>query len=331
MEVVKSLAALLKDSPASLIEKEEDHVQPAFPVMQVRGWASSSPLTVVLEDCSFEVTDIVAGSLKVFAYADDVAVVCSLRTQVSEVIRHITDFCDAPGAEMNKDKSAGAWLGDWDPKPQRYLGITWTETAELRILRLLLEVRLQNRDTHQLLSQLDGRMARLEASGAEAAPPPPVFAETSLPRLPAMTVAELEEANEAIRDECVVTALKKRLINMGGKKPTEVVANIMKAVMTLPGQVKFSLYGNKGKRPFISMGLCTLALGGGCRPTPVSAISLLVGALAGHMAARLPNEDDCDGASYLPPVQSEPVVRLLQPMIDGEEEHYDYMGTVLHA
>ncbi|KAM7313021.1 uncharacterized protein ISCGN_002942 [Ixodes scapularis] len=61
MEVVKSLAALLKDSPASLIEKEEDHVQPAFPVMQVRGGASSSPLTVVLEDCSFEVTDIVAG------------------------------------------------------------------------------------------------------------------------------------------------------------------------------------------------------------------------------------------------------------------------------
>ncbi|XP_029825921.2 uncharacterized protein LOC115311409 [Ixodes scapularis] len=45
------------------------------------------------------------------------------------------------------------------------------------------------------------------------------------------------------------------------------------------------------------------------------------------MAARLPNEDDCDGASYLPPVQSEPVVRLLQPMIDGEEEHYDYMDA----
>ncbi|KAM7304700.1 uncharacterized protein ISCGN_014600 [Ixodes scapularis] len=67
MEVVKSLAALLKDSPASLIEKEEDHVQPAFPVMQVRGGASSSPLTVVLEDCSFEVTDIVAGIALILA------------------------------------------------------------------------------------------------------------------------------------------------------------------------------------------------------------------------------------------------------------------------
>ncbi|KAM7281428.1 uncharacterized protein ISCGN_005976, partial [Ixodes scapularis] len=40
---------------------EEDHVQPALPVIQVRGGASSSPLTVVLEDCFFEVTDIVAG------------------------------------------------------------------------------------------------------------------------------------------------------------------------------------------------------------------------------------------------------------------------------
>lgn len=85
--------------------------------------------------------------------------------------------------------------------------LAFVSAAELRILRLLLEVRLQNRDTHQLLSQLDGRMARLEASGAEAAPPPPVIAETSLPRLPAMTVAELETANEAIRVECVAISL----------------------------------------------------------------------------------------------------------------------------
>lgn len=67
MEVIKSLAALLKDSPACLIEKEEEHVQPAFPVMQVREGASSSPLTVVLEDCSFEVTDIVAGIALILA------------------------------------------------------------------------------------------------------------------------------------------------------------------------------------------------------------------------------------------------------------------------
>lgn len=35
--------------------------------MQVRGGASSSPLTVVLEDCSFEVTDIVAGIALILA------------------------------------------------------------------------------------------------------------------------------------------------------------------------------------------------------------------------------------------------------------------------
>ncbi|XP_075535023.1 uncharacterized protein LOC142570535 [Dermacentor variabilis] len=57
--------------------------------------------------------------------------------------------------------------------------------------------------------------------------------------------------------------------------------------------------------------------------TPLSA---LVGAVAGHMATGIPNEEDSDGAIYLPPVDNEPV-RLLQPMITGEvEPTYDYYG-----
>ncbi|KAG0431460.1 hypothetical protein HPB47_021779, partial [Ixodes persulcatus] len=43
------------------------------------------------------------------------------------------------------------------------------------------------------------------------------------------------------------------------------------------------------------------------------------------MAARLTNEDNCNGASYMVPVHSEPVVRLLQPMIDREEDQYDHI------
>ncbi|KAM7282012.1 uncharacterized protein ISCGN_002170 [Ixodes scapularis] len=59
---------LLKENHCSFLrDDKEDHVQPAFPVMQVRGGASSSPLTVVLEDCSFEVTDIVAGIALILA------------------------------------------------------------------------------------------------------------------------------------------------------------------------------------------------------------------------------------------------------------------------
>ncbi|KAG0444853.1 hypothetical protein HPB47_013311 [Ixodes persulcatus] len=56
--------------------------------------------------------------------------------------------------------------------------------------------------------------------------------------------------------------------------------------------------------------------GGGPPPTPMSAISVLVGAVAGHMATRLDNDNDSDGAAYLPPVQNEPVVRLLEGMVD---------------
>lgn len=61
--------------------------------------------------------------------------------------------------------------------------------------------------------------------------------------------------------------------------------------------------------------------------TPISA---LVGAVAGHMATRMTNENDSDGATYLPPVDSQPVVQLLQPMITGEVESvYDYYSMLL--
>ncbi|KAG0425367.1 hypothetical protein HPB47_027468 [Ixodes persulcatus] len=65
--------------------------------------------------------------------------------------------------------------------------------------------------------------------------------------------------------------------------------------------------------------------GGGPPPTPMSAISVLVGAVAGHMATRLVNDNDSDGA-YLPPVQNEPVVRLLEGMV-GCNPEYDHALT----
>ncbi|KAL1439204.1 hypothetical protein MTO96_001300 [Rhipicephalus appendiculatus] len=46
----------------------------------------------------------------------------------------------------------------------------------------------------------------------------------------------------------------------------------------------------------------------------------LVGSIAGHMATRVENAFDSDGIDYQPPVASLPVVRLLQPMIDGPIE-----------
>ncbi|KAH6920522.1 hypothetical protein HPB50_028490 [Hyalomma asiaticum] len=47
---------------------------------------------------------------------------------------------------------------------------------------------------------------------------------------------------------------------------------------------------------------------------------------------RITNEDDSDGARYLAPVDSEPIVRLLQPMVTGKEEPlYDYYDLLLRT
>ncbi|XP_077511876.1 myb/SANT-like DNA-binding domain-containing protein 3 [Amblyomma americanum] len=57
--------------------------------------------------------------------------------------------------------------------------------------------------------------------------------------------------------------------------------------------------------------------GGGPAPAAMDPLTEQVGAVAGHMATRIYNEFDSDGANDLPPVHTLPVVRLLQPMIDG--------------
>ncbi|XP_077547731.1 uncharacterized protein LOC144159974 [Haemaphysalis longicornis] len=51
----------------------------------------------------------------------------------------------------------------------------------------------------------------------------------------------------------------------------------------------------------------------------------LVGAVADHMATRSDNRNDSDGANHLPPVGSEPVLRLVEAMIPGtSQKEYVY-------
>lgn len=63
--------------------------------------------------------------IKVLAYADDVAVICSPRTQVRAAVQRIVDFCGVSGEEMNCAKFVGAWLGPRESKPELFLGVTW--------------------------------------------------------------------------------------------------------------------------------------------------------------------------------------------------------------
>lgn len=66
--------------------------------------------------------------LRVLAYADDIAVVCTSRTQVSEVAELARRFCRFSGAELNLSKSEGYWLGEWELKPPSFCGARWKDT-----------------------------------------------------------------------------------------------------------------------------------------------------------------------------------------------------------
>ncbi|KAG0444567.1 hypothetical protein HPB47_013648 [Ixodes persulcatus] len=139
--------------------------------------------------------------------------------------------------------------------------------VQLRLLHLLLEVRQQNRDILNELSQLkevtevhEDRLGQLEAPGARAAPAPEAIARpVVLPRLPATTLEELMAAEEAIQDEAVAAALQKRLSRIGGKTDVETVANVMTHIMSPPVQALYSLHGKKGKKKFLLLQLCVVA------------------------------------------------------------------------
>ncbi|KAM7282189.1 hypothetical protein ISCGN_002339 [Ixodes scapularis] len=49
--------------------------------------------------------------VSVLAFADDVAIICSSKKQVEAVLQHVDVYTAASGAEINQEKSMGAWLG----------------------------------------------------------------------------------------------------------------------------------------------------------------------------------------------------------------------------
>ncbi|XP_042148821.1 uncharacterized protein LOC115323847 [Ixodes scapularis] len=139
--------------------------------------------------------------------------------------------------------------------------------VQLKMIHLLVEIRQQNRDILHQFSQLrqdvldiSERVALLEAPAAQAARAPQVLP-LILPRLPAESLQELEAAEAAVKEKGVAKALQDQLQKVGGRNLPEVTAGIMKSIMGHPVQVLFSLYGRKGKRAFINLGLCTIAIG----------------------------------------------------------------------
>ncbi|XP_077490844.1 uncharacterized protein LOC144101566 [Amblyomma americanum] len=125
----------------------------------------------------------------------------------------------------------------------------------LKVLRLLLEIRQQQREILQRLSWLE--QARQEP---RARSPSPVSSlPPQCPQLPAFTIEDFEAAEAALRDDRVAAALsfhRKQLLRLGGNNLKEVAANVMSAVMGVAVQRLFSLRGRKGKRPFVGTKLC---------------------------------------------------------------------------
>ncbi|XP_049515804.1 uncharacterized protein LOC125941968 [Dermacentor silvarum] len=137
----------------------------------------------------------------------------------------------------------------------------------LRVLRVQLEVRQQNRDVLHELQQLrhevrvvSERLDEIEPLDRTRAVSQPALSTVPpvLPRLPANNIEELEAAEAAVQDEAVAATLRKHLLQIGGKSLREVASNAMKAVMAHPVQVLYSLHGRKGKRAFINLKLCRI-------------------------------------------------------------------------
>lgn len=69
---------------------------------------------------------LASAEAKVLAYADDIAVFCSDRDSVREVVAVADKYCRQTGSKINWDKSSGFWHGDWDSTPEHFAQMQWS-------------------------------------------------------------------------------------------------------------------------------------------------------------------------------------------------------------
>lgn len=84
----------------------------------------------IINDNRIQGVSLARNATKILAYADDVTVVAASRHEVVLAVQHLLDFCEVSGAEMNHEKSTGAWLGNFDVKPERFINITWSSSIQ---------------------------------------------------------------------------------------------------------------------------------------------------------------------------------------------------------
>lgn len=64
--------------------------------------------------------------VRVLAYADDVAFICTDKESVKIALQITQSFCDQTGSLLNTDKSFGLWHGSWQQTPSVYEKLQWS-------------------------------------------------------------------------------------------------------------------------------------------------------------------------------------------------------------
>lgn len=67
-----------------------------------------------------------SSEIRVLAYADDIAVFCTDKKSVEEVVKIAIAFCTATGSAISWPKCLGFWHGIWESTPDVYGNMNWT-------------------------------------------------------------------------------------------------------------------------------------------------------------------------------------------------------------
>ncbi|XP_040075248.1 uncharacterized protein LOC115327885 [Ixodes scapularis] len=136
------------------------------------------------------------------------------------------------------------------------------------IVKLVLELRLQNGEIlrqlgamQQDIRNLSFNLSQMKASMSAAPPSPEMAPEPSrapLPKLPAATMEEFRELENALKDKATATALQLEVATWVRATDTvaEACRSLLERALKKEVQIKFSLLGRKGKLPFRGTLLC---------------------------------------------------------------------------
>lgn len=70
-----------------------------------------------------------ATEVKVLGYADDIAVFCSNRESIVQVVHTLKRYCEVSSSSVNWAKCLGFWHGEWSFTPSSFANMQWVTTS----------------------------------------------------------------------------------------------------------------------------------------------------------------------------------------------------------